>query len=87
MNQNPNIKFVPNSADIPTAHRQAAETGVIKGIGSRSGPWAISLKEFAHESSWHISIEGPNGYKWDFKFDGNQQSIENISQTIDQALR
>jgi hypothetical protein len=44
------LEFLPNSADIPQRRRQAAEAGVIKGTGSRPGPWKATLKEPAHDT-------------------------------------
>ena len=80
------IEFVPNSADIPKIHRQEAETGVIMGIGSRSGRWKVTLKEPALDTNWYIEIEGPNGCKQDFKFVGEGQNSEFIGQTINRKL-
>lgn len=67
--------------------RRELEGALTPVFSNEDGNWFVSVVEPAESASWHVRVEGPNGYVWSHRFDGPaDQEPAYIAATVARAL-
>ena len=84
------VRVFSNNLPNPTERAEVQEA-VLSAIGAPSGDWLVQIHENQNSPSWHITIWGPNHFKWTQEFFGLEEQNPHggysaIKKTIEDAL-
>ena len=84
------VRVFSNNLPNPT-ERAELQKAVLSAIGAPSGDWLVQIHENQNSPSWHITIWGPNHFRWTHEFFGleEQNPLDGynvIKKTIEDAL-
>jgi hypothetical protein len=66
------VRVFSNNLPNP-AVREAVQEAVLGAIGAPSGDWLVQIHENAESPSWHVTIWGPNNFRWTREYFGIEE--------------
>jgi hypothetical protein len=66
------VRVFSNNLPNPTV-RNAVQEAVLGAIGAPSGDWLVQIHENAESPSWHVTIWGPNNFRWTREYFGIEE--------------
>lgn len=66
------VRIFSNNLPNP-AVRAAVQQAVLGAMGTPSGDWEVQIHENQDFPSWHVTISGPNDFRWTREFFGVEE--------------